>query len=202
MNLQRAARLVPADEVGGLVTVELANGASLRAAHGRARHRRPLAADERARRGRVPQQGRDLLPALRRPAVQGQARRGDRRRQLRRRGGDRPRRHRRARHPASSSTTQLRADAVLQRKLRSLASNWYCDRWTRVTYCSAEAQRSGCSSRASHSHRSPPPSNFRTLVISRRALRAAWRIAKHCGSSLLPRLQLPSGSSFRCPEDG
>ena len=63
---------------------------------GRAVDRRPLAPDERARRGRVPQQGRDLLPALRRPAVQGQARRGDRRRQLRRRGGDRPRRHRRA----------------------------------------------------------------------------------------------------------
>jgi alkyl hydroperoxide reductase subunit F len=31
MNLQRAARLVPADEPGGLHTVELANGASLRA---------------------------------------------------------------------------------------------------------------------------------------------------------------------------
>jgi alkyl hydroperoxide reductase subunit F len=30
MNLQRATKLVPADEVGGLITVELANGASLR----------------------------------------------------------------------------------------------------------------------------------------------------------------------------
>ncbi len=43
---------------------------------------------------RISQQGRGLLPALRRPAVQGQARGGDRRRQFRRRGGDRPRRHR------------------------------------------------------------------------------------------------------------
>ena len=31
MDLQRATRLVPADEVGGLVTIELENGASLRA---------------------------------------------------------------------------------------------------------------------------------------------------------------------------
>ena len=97
MNLQRATRLVPADEVGGLITVELESGATLSSPHGRPRHRRALAPHERARRGRVPQQGRGLLPALRRPAVQGQARRGDRRRQLRRRGGDRPRRHRRAR---------------------------------------------------------------------------------------------------------
>ena len=82
-----------------------------RADHGRARERRVAAGplghrsstgarwrDGRPRRGGVPQQGRDVLPALRRPAVQGQARRRDRRRQLRRRGGDRPRRHRRPRH--------------------------------------------------------------------------------------------------------
>ena len=60
--------------------------------HRRARDRRSLASDGRARGGRVPQQGRHLLPALRRSAVQGQACRGDRRRQLRRRGGHRPRR--------------------------------------------------------------------------------------------------------------
>ncbi len=35
--------------------------------------RRALAQHERARRGAVPHQGRDLLPALRRPPVQGQA---------------------------------------------------------------------------------------------------------------------------------
>ena len=83
-----------------LVTVELANGVVPALAHRRALHRRPLALDERARRGRVPQQGRHLLPALRRPAVQGQARRGDRRRQLRRRGRHRPGRRRRPRHAA------------------------------------------------------------------------------------------------------
>ena len=99
MNLQRATKLVPADEAGGLVTVELENGASLRSRTVVLSHRRPLAPDERARRGRVPQQGRHLLPALRRPAVQGQARRGDRRRQLRRRGRHRPGRRRRPRHP-------------------------------------------------------------------------------------------------------
>ncbi len=55
--------------------------------------RRALALDERARRAGLPQQGRGLLPALRRSAVQGQARGGDRRRQFRRRGGHRPRRH-------------------------------------------------------------------------------------------------------------
>ena len=95
MDLQRAQRLVPASEPGGLVTVELESGASLAGPVGRADHRRPLAADRRARRGRVPQQGRDLLPPLRRPPVQGQARRRDRRRQLGRRGRHRPGRRRR-----------------------------------------------------------------------------------------------------------
>ena len=61
---------------------------------------RALARHERARRGRVPHPRRDLLPALRRPLVQGQARRGHRRRQLRRRGRDRPRRRGRPRDPA------------------------------------------------------------------------------------------------------
>ena len=98
MNLQRATKLVPADEPGGLITVELESGAPLRGAHGRAGDRRPLAAHERAGRDRLPQPGRGVLPALRRPAVRRQAHRGDRRRQLRRRSGDRSRRHRRARH--------------------------------------------------------------------------------------------------------
>ena len=80
------------------ITVTLANGAALKSrsvvlATG-ARWRNVDVPGE----ARVPQQGRGLLPALRRPAVQGQARRGDRRRQLRRRGGDRPGRRRRARH--------------------------------------------------------------------------------------------------------
>ena len=90
----------PPTEAGGLHRrSSWPTAPSLRVAHRRPVDRRALAHDERARRGRVPQQGRDLLPALRRPAVQGQARRGDRRRQLRRRGRDRPGRHRRARHP-------------------------------------------------------------------------------------------------------
>ena len=44
MNLQRATRLVPADEPGGLVTVELESGAVAAGPHGRAVDRRPLAA--------------------------------------------------------------------------------------------------------------------------------------------------------------
>ena len=99
MDLQRAARLVPRRRAGGLVTVELESGATVAGPIGGAEHRRPLAPDRRARRGRVPQQGRHLLPALRRPAVQGQARRRHRRRQLGRRGRHRPGRRRRPRHP-------------------------------------------------------------------------------------------------------
>jgi alkyl hydroperoxide reductase subunit F len=87
MNNQRAEKLVPAAEPGGLVEVQMANGAS-------------LAQRQRARRGRVQEQGCGLLPALRRPAVQGQARRGDRRRQLRCRSSDRPGRCRAARDAA------------------------------------------------------------------------------------------------------
>ena len=70
----------------------LDNGAALQSRSGDPGDRRALAQRQRARRSRVPQQGRGLLPALRRPAVQGQGRGRDRRRQLRRRGGDRPRR--------------------------------------------------------------------------------------------------------------
>ena len=43
MNLQRATRLVPADEPGGLVTVELESGAIAAGPHRRPLHRRPLA---------------------------------------------------------------------------------------------------------------------------------------------------------------
>ena len=96
---RRRARSPPT-EPGGLVERQAGQRRHPAVADRRALHRRPLAADERARRGAVPQQGRRLLPALRRAAVQGQARRGDRRRQLRRRGRDRPRRHRQPRHPA------------------------------------------------------------------------------------------------------
>ena len=99
MNLQTAVELIPAKAPGGLSQLRLASGAVAVRADRRPVHRRALAADERSRRGRVSQQGRRLLPALRRPLVQGQARRGDRRRQFRRRGGDRPCRHRRPCHP-------------------------------------------------------------------------------------------------------
>ena len=91
MNLQRGH---PTGPVGAATAsrsqVELASGATLSGPHGRALHRRPLARHERAGRGRVPQPRRHLLPPLRRPALQGQAGRRDRGRQLRRRGGDRP----------------------------------------------------------------------------------------------------------------
>ena len=90
MNGQRVEALIPAAQPGGLAGVRLANGAELQGAIGDPVHRRTLEERQRARRGRVPHQGRGLLPALRRPAVQGQAGGGDRRRQFRRRGGDRP----------------------------------------------------------------------------------------------------------------
>ncbi len=96
MPLQRAEQLIPADK-DGLVEVKLASGASLKSktvilATG------ALATDERARRTGLPQQGRRLLPALRRPALQRQTRGGDRWRQFGRGSGDRSRRHRRPRH--------------------------------------------------------------------------------------------------------
>jgi hypothetical protein len=88
-------------------------GAARRAGHRQARqrrraeephrdpgHRRTLAQHERARRAGVQDQGRGLLPALRRPAVQGQGRGGDRRRQLRRGSRHRPGRRGPQRHGA------------------------------------------------------------------------------------------------------
>jgi hypothetical protein len=53
--------------------------------HRHPRHRRALAQRQRAGRAGIQDQGRGVLPALRRPAVQGQGRGGHRRRQLRRR---------------------------------------------------------------------------------------------------------------------
>jgi alkyl hydroperoxide reductase subunit F len=87
MNLQRAEALVPGD----LIEVKLSGGASLKArsvviATG-ARWREIK--NQRARRARIPQSRRRLLPALRRPAIQGQAGGGDRRREFRRRSGHR-----------------------------------------------------------------------------------------------------------------
>ena len=82
---------------GGLVEVHMANGGVLQSrsviVSTGARWRNVNVPGEAG----VQEQGRGLLPALRRPAVQGQARGGDRRRQLRRRSGDRPGRHRAAR---------------------------------------------------------------------------------------------------------
>jgi len=72
MNLQRADKLVPAAEAGGLIEVELANGGALKAKtvilSTGARWRNVNVPGE----ARVQEQRRGLLPALRRPAVQGQ----------------------------------------------------------------------------------------------------------------------------------
>ena len=73
MNGQRVAAIEPSATTGGPITVKLANGAALTGRSRGACHRRTLAERQRAGRSRVPQQGRGLLPALRRPAVQGQA---------------------------------------------------------------------------------------------------------------------------------
>ncbi len=97
MNGQRVQALQPAAQPGGYATVRLANGAELKSRFGRARHRRALAQHRRARRAGVQEQGRGLLPALRRAAVQGQTSCGHRRRQLGRRSGDRSGRPRAAR---------------------------------------------------------------------------------------------------------
>ena len=90
MNLQRADKLVPAEEPGGLHEVAACRWRAAAEPVDHPRHRRALARDQRAGRKRIPQPGRGLLPALRRPALQGQAGGGDRRRQLGRRSGHRP----------------------------------------------------------------------------------------------------------------
>ena len=84
MNLQKAKALT---RKGDYVEVGLESGATLKARavilSTGARWRQMDVRGE----GGASQQGRHLLPALRRPAVQGQARRCHRRRQLRRRSG-------------------------------------------------------------------------------------------------------------------
>ena len=119
MNLQRAQALVPAGD-GRPRRRAAGERRHAQGAQRHHRHRRALARDERARREGIPQPRRGLLPALRRPAVQGQARRGDRRRQLGRRGGHRSRRHRRRTSPCSSSTASCVPTRCCWRKLRSL----------------------------------------------------------------------------------
>ncbi len=80
MNLQRAEKLIPAARKGGYHEVRLANGASLKS------RTLVLSTGARWRQMGVPgeeeyrNKGRGLLPALRRPLVQGQACGGDRRR--------------------------------------------------------------------------------------------------------------------------
>ena len=128
MNLQRADAL---DAAGDLDRGDAGQRRGAQEQDGHPRHRRALARDERAGRAGIPRQGRRLLPALRRPAVQGQARRGDRRRQLRRRGGDRPRRHRRPRHAA-----RVRQQAARRRRAAAQAAQ--------------PAQRHGDHQRADH----------------------------------------------------
>ncbi len=90
MNSQRVTAIEPAPKPGGEITVTLSNGAALKSRCGGAGHRCALAQCQRARRAGVSEQGRGLLPALRRAVVQGQARGRDRRWQLGRRGRDRP----------------------------------------------------------------------------------------------------------------
>ena len=85
MNLQRAEALIPGD----LIEVKLTRRRVAQSQIRGHRDRRALARNQRARRARIPQSRRRLLPALRRPAVQGQAGGGDRRRQFRRRSGHR-----------------------------------------------------------------------------------------------------------------
>ncbi len=87
LTQQRAVQLIPASEPGGLVQVRMENGGTLKA------RSVILSTGARWRNINVPgeagvqKQGRGLLPALRRPAVQGQARGRHWRRQLRRGSG-------------------------------------------------------------------------------------------------------------------
>ena len=92
MNLQRATGLLPADatRAGRRATGEWSNAPQPQRHPG---YRCPLAGNERAGRARVSREGRRVLPALRRAALQGQAGRRHRWRQLRRGGCDRSRRH-------------------------------------------------------------------------------------------------------------
>jgi glutaredoxin len=99
MTQQEAAQLIAPSSAG-----RTGRGALRQRRFAEVEHRDPVdrrALEERQRAGRaaVQERRRELLPALRRPAVQGQARGRDRRRQLGRGSGDRPGRHRPARDP-------------------------------------------------------------------------------------------------------
>ena len=145
MDLQKASRLVPADRAGRPGD-RRARERGVAAGPGRRRvDRCPVAPHRRAGRGRVPQQGRHLLPALRRAPVQGQAGRGDRRRQLRRRGRHRPGRRGRPRH----------ADRVRRRRCGpTTCCSASCAAWPTSTCWSARAPPR-CSATARRSSASP-----------------------------------------------
>jgi NADH-dependent peroxiredoxin subunit F len=97
MNLQRPTNRPGRSRKAAWSRCTWPTAACSKLAQRHAVHRRALAQCERARRAEYKNKGRGLLPALRRPAVQGQAHGGDRRRQLRRGSGHRPGRHRGAR---------------------------------------------------------------------------------------------------------
>ena len=120
MNLQKRDRPVTDQTPNGLLEIALENGASLKSRTVILAHRRALAADERPGRRRVSQSRRGLLPALRRPALQGQARGGDRRRQFSGVEAAIDLAGVAAHVTLIEFDADLRADAVLQRKLASL----------------------------------------------------------------------------------
>jgi alkyl hydroperoxide reductase subunit AhpF len=73
MNLQRAEKIVPATEAGGLVQVHMANGGVLSAPECHPVNGRALAQRRMCPVKKIQKQRRGLLPALRRPFVQRQA---------------------------------------------------------------------------------------------------------------------------------
>ena len=95
MGGQRVESLTPATAGAGGSRSETRQRCRANGTHGHPVDGRTLAQRQRPGRAGVPQQGCGLLPALRRPALQGPEGRRHRRRQLRSGGGDRPRRHRR-----------------------------------------------------------------------------------------------------------
>ena len=98
MNGQRVAALEPAAAARRRRHRDAGQRRGTEEPHRDPGHRRALEERQRARRTAVPHQGRGLLPALRRPAVQGQEGGRHRRRQLRRRSRHRPGGRRGARH--------------------------------------------------------------------------------------------------------
>ena len=120
MNLQRADQLIPADEPGGLIEVQLANGGSLKG------KTVILSTGARWRNVNVPgeaeyrNKGVAYCPHCDGPLFKGKRRGGDRRRQLRHRGGDRSGRRGAPCHGDRIHADELKADAVLVNKLHSL----------------------------------------------------------------------------------